>query len=109
MRDTPVIVFVNKLDREGKDPYDLLDELEVKLNIQVQPLTWPINMGPRFKGVYNLYKKELNLFSANKTKIEDQVLRFDDLNKPELNEVLGQDDANQLREDEQLLQGLRPF
>ena len=106
MRDTPVIIFVNKLDREGKDPYDLLDELEDKLSIQVQPLTWPINMGPRFKGVYNLYKKELNLFSANKTKIEDQVLRFDDLNKPELNEVLGEDDANQLREDEQLLQGV---
>ena len=62
MRDTPVIVFVNKMDRDGKDPFDLLDELEEKLNIDVRPLTWPINMGSDFKGVYNLVKKDLNLF-----------------------------------------------
>ena len=54
MRDTPVIVFINKMDREGRDPFDLLDELEEKLNIKVRPLSWPIGMGKQFKGVYNL-------------------------------------------------------
>ena len=54
MRDTPVIIFVNKMDREGKYPFDLLDELEHKLKIHVRPLSWPISMGSTFKGVYNL-------------------------------------------------------
>ena len=54
MRKTPVIIFVNKMDREGKDPFDLLDELEEELMIQVRPLSWPIEQGARFKGVYNL-------------------------------------------------------
>src|SRR5512137_318322 len=62
MRNTPVIIFVNKLDREGKHPFELLDELEVKLNIRVQPLSWPISMGMSFKGVYNLFNKSLRLF-----------------------------------------------
>ena len=65
MRDTPVIVFVNKLDREGKDGFDLLDEIEEKLKLNTCPLSWPIGMGQRFKGVYNLFEKQLNLFSAN--------------------------------------------
>ena len=73
MRNTPVIIFVNKLDRDGKEAFDLLDELESKLNIKVCPLSWPIGMGDRFKGVYNIYKKELNLFSPNKTGISDDV------------------------------------
>ena len=58
MRNTPVICFINKLDREGRDPYDLLDEVEEKLNIKVRPLSWPIGMGKSFKGVYNLYEKK---------------------------------------------------
>ncbi len=66
MRNTPVIIFVNKLDREGKDPFELLDELEVKLNIKVQPLSWPISMGTSFKGVYNLYNNSLHLFRARR-------------------------------------------
>ena len=56
MRNTPVIIFVNKMDREAKDPFDLLDELEEELVINVRPLTWPIESGPRFKGVYNIYE-----------------------------------------------------
>ena len=63
MRNTPVIIFINKMDREGQDPFDLLDELEEKLNIKVRPLSWPIGIGATFKGVYNLYEKNLNLFS----------------------------------------------
>src|SRR5699024_6696480 len=55
MRKTPVIVFINKMDREGRDPFDLLDEVEDELAIQVRPLSWPIEQGDRFKGVYNIY------------------------------------------------------
>ncbi|TAE91234.1 MAG: GTP-binding protein, partial [Bacteroidetes bacterium] len=62
MRNTPVIVFINKLDREGQDPYDLLEEIEKELNIHTRPLTWPIGIGSDFKGVYNVYEKKLNLF-----------------------------------------------
>ena len=56
MRKTPVIVFVNKMDRDGKDPFDLLDEIEEELHINVRPLSWPIDMGQRFRGVYNIYE-----------------------------------------------------
>lgn len=102
MRDTPVIVFINKMDREGKDPFDLLDELESKLNIHVRPLSWPINMGERFKGVYNLYEKQLNLFSANKTRISEDIISFSDLSDHQLDEIIGSD-AAQLRADVELI------
>ena len=61
MRNTPVICFINKLDREGRDPYELLDEIEEKLSIKVRPLSWPIGMGKGFKGVYSLYDNSLRL------------------------------------------------
>lgn len=105
MRDTPVIIFVNKMDREGKDPFDLLDELESKLNIKVRPLSWPINMGDRFKGVYNIYDQNLNLFSANKTKISDDVISFKDLSDQLLDEII-EDDAVKLRNDIELIEGV---
>src|SRR5687768_11182578 len=66
MRKTPVIIFINKMDREGRDPFDLLDELESMLKIRVRPLSWPIGIGATFKGVYNIFRKQLNLFAANK-------------------------------------------
>lgn len=106
MRDTPVIVFINKMDREGKDPFDLLDELETKLNIKVQPLSWPINMGARFKGVYNILRSQLNLFSPNKTGISDDLRSFSDLLDPALETELGERDAAQLREDLDLILGV---
>jgi peptide chain release factor 3 len=81
MRNTPVIIFINKMDREGKDAFDLLEELEEKLNISTRPLSWPINQGSNFKGVYNLYKKELNLFETNKTQLADVVINITDLNR----------------------------
>ena len=59
MRKTPVIIFINKMDREGRDPFDLLDELEQELEIKVRPLSWPINQGAKFKGVYNIYEQKL--------------------------------------------------
>src|SRR6187455_2750548 len=71
MRNTPVIVFINKLDREGRDPFELLDEIEEKLNIRVRPLSWPISMGKTFKGVYSLYENSLHLFTPSKIKVEE--------------------------------------
>jgi peptide chain release factor 3 len=68
MRKTPVLCFINKLDREGRDPFDLIDEIEEELKINVQPLTWPIGMGKTLRGVYNLYEKNINLFEPRKNK-----------------------------------------
>lgn len=109
MRRTPVIIFINKMDREGQNPFDLLDELEQKLNINVRPLTWPINIGSNFKGVYHLLDKSLNLFSANKTKIAEDVLSVD-IHTPQLESQVGDRDAQQLREDVELIDGVyEPF
>ncbi|MBP6385804.1 MAG: peptide chain release factor 3 [Pseudarcicella sp.] len=105
MRNTPVIVFINKMDREGQDPFDLLDELEQKLNIKVRPLTWPINIGANFKGVYNLHDQSLNIFNANKTKIEKEVVAID-IWTEELDKKVGEKDANQLREDVDMVDGI---
>jgi peptide chain release factor 3 len=99
MRKTPVIVFINKLDREGRDPFDLLDEIEKELKIRVRPLSWPINRGTLFKGVYNIHKKYLNLFKPSTTKVADEVMQITDLNDPELVTQVGERDAAQLRED----------
>lgn len=110
MRKTPVIIFINKLDREGKDPFDLLDELEEKLSINVRPLSWPIGMGRRFKGVYDLYRKNLRLFRPNVQKVEKDILSFEDLSDTSLDKELGEKDANQLREDVELIEGVyEPF
>lgn len=110
MRNTPVIIFINKLDREGKDPFDLLEELEEKLNIHTRPLSWPINQGSNFKGVYNLYKKELNLFETNKTQLADVVINITDLNSEELTKHISEKDAAKLREDAELIEGIyEPF
>lgn len=103
MRDTPVIVFINKLDRDGKNRFDLLEEIEKELSISLHPMTWPINSGKDFKGVYNLHDKNLLLFMAN-TKAGDQdTLSLDDLSAPVLDEKLGERDAAQLREDVELV------
>ena len=106
MRNTPVIIFVNKLDRDGKESFDLLDELESKLNIRVRPLTWPIGMGDRFKGVYNLYRENLNLFQGNKTGISDEIVPIQDLSDPQLDELIGTDPAEELREEVEMIEGV---
>jgi peptide chain release factor 3 len=108
MRNTPVIVFINKLDRPAKDPFDLLDEIENQLDIHVRPLSWPIGDGPDFKGVYNLYEEKLNLFSGqNKQQIEEAI-EFKDLNNQELDGYLGEDSASKLREETELINGVYP-
>lgn len=106
MRDTPVIVFVNKMDRDGKYPFDLMDEIEKELNISLHPLTWPINMGKEFKGVYNLYDKSLNLFTANQKATEENTVPIPDIAAQLLDEKIGERDAKQLREDVELLEGV---
>ena len=97
MRKTPVIVFINKLDREGKDGFDLLDEIEEKMKLTTCPLSWPIGMGQDFKGVYNIYNEQLNLFSPN-TKYGN-ILEFNDIMNPELVQHIGQEAADTLREE----------
>lgn len=107
MRKTPVIVFINKLDREGQDPFDLLDEVESELGIKVRPLSWPIDMGQRFKGVYNIYEKGLNLFTPDKQKITETV-SFEDINSPELINYISEEQASKLRNDLELVDGVYP-
>lgn len=105
MRDTPVIVFVNKMDRDGKNRFDLLEEIEKELSIALHPMTWPINSGKEFKGVYNLDQHSLLLFSAN-TKADEDSIAISDLSDPVLEEKLGETDAAQLREDVELVEGV---
>lgn len=108
MRATPLIFFVNKLDREGLDPFDLLDELEQKLNLKVRPLSWPIGMGQRFKGVYNLFEKKLVLFNPHgKQELEEAVI-FEDLSNPDLERHIGEREAKTLREDIETIDTVYP-
>lgn len=106
MRNTPVIIFINKMDREGRDAFDLLDELEELLKIRVRPLSWPIGIGATFKGVYNLHKNSLNLFSANKTKISDDVIQIKGADDPELLKYIDQKAADTLNEELDLVEGV---
>ena len=104
MRNTPVIIFINKMDREGRDPFEVLDELEEELQISVRPLSWPIGQGQRFKGVYNIYEQQLNLFTPNKQRVTEKVEV--DINSNELDEQVGAEFAEQLRNDLELVNGV---
>jgi peptide chain release factor 3 len=106
MRDTPVIVFINKMDRDGKNRFDLLEEIEKELKISLHPMTWPINSGKEFKGVYNIDGKSLVLFTANTKATGEDVLQINDLSLPELDQKIGEKDAATLREDVELVHGV---
>jgi peptide chain release factor 3 len=106
MRNTPVMIFVNKMDREGRDPFDLLDELEQELQIKTIPLSWPINQGMKFKGVYNIYEQQLNLFVPDKQRVTEKMTV--DINSEELDSHVGAADAQKLREDLELVSGVYP-
>jgi peptide chain release factor 3 len=108
MRKIPIIVFINKLDREGNDAFDLLDEVEQKLGLRVTPLSFPIGMGYDFKGIYNLWGKKLNLFSSDKKTTVSEGVEFTDIHKPELDEIIGETAANTLREDIEMVEGIYP-
>ncbi|MEZ4856330.1 MAG: peptide chain release factor 3 [Gelidibacter sp.] len=108
MRNIPMIVFINKLDREGKDAFDLLDEVEQKLGLKVVPMSFPIGMGYDFKGIYNLWEKNINLFSGDSRKNIEETIEISDLQSPELTKLVGDKAANTLRGDVELVEGIYP-
>ena len=107
-RATPMIVFINKLDREGLDGFDLLDDIETKLGMTACPLSWPIGMGQRFKGVYNIYENKIRLFSAHGKQTEDDTIEVTDLSDKMLDNVLGERDADELREEINTIKEIYP-
>ncbi|MFO7595070.1 MAG: peptide chain release factor 3 [Desulfocurvibacter africanus] len=107
LRDTPIMTFINKLDRDGREPFDLLDDIEKSLGIEAAPLTWPIGSGKAFQGVYDLRRNELRFFSAHGAKgvrPKDSVL-VKGLDDPKLDELIGSGPASDLRRDTELLAG----
>ena len=108
MRDTPMIVFINKLDREGRDGFDLLDEIEEKLHLKACPLSWPVGMGQRFQGVYNLYEKKLVLFRPHSKQNDEDIVVIEDLSSAVLDEKVGENAAAELREEVEILHEVYP-
>lgn len=108
MRNIPMIVFINKLDREGKDAFDLMDEVEQKLKLKVTPLSFPIGMGYDFQGIYNLWEQNINLFSGDSRKNIEDVISISDLESPELNTLIGDKPAQKLREELELIAEVYP-
>ncbi|TXE09430.1 peptide chain release factor 3 [Gelidibacter salicanalis] len=108
MRNIPMIVFINKMDREGKDAFDLLDEIEQKLGLRVVPMSFPIGMGYDFKGIYNLWENNINLFSGNSRKNIEETVEISDLASPEIDKLIGEKAANTLREEVELVEGIYP-
>jgi peptide chain release factor 3 len=109
MRNTPIMTFINKLDRDGLAPLDILGEIEEKLQIECAPLSWPIGMGKRFRGVYDLYHRQLLMFTPGSETRQQEIVRITALDDPRLDEMLG-GQADELREDVELLEGAaNPF
>ena len=109
MRNTPILTFINKLDREGMAPLDILGDIEESLQIECAPLSWPVGMGKRFRGTYNLYRRELTLFTPGQETLPGDALTIQDLDDPRLDALLGHQ-ADELREDVALIEGAaNPF
>jgi len=108
MRNTPIIVFINKLDREGHDAFDLLDEVEQKLGLKVCPLSWPIGMGSLFQGVYNMYEEKLCLFNAHGKQTEEETLIIKDLDDPLLEKKVGEKAKKALIDDTTVVSEVYP-
>lgn len=108
MRNIPMIVFINKLDREGRDAFDLLDEIEKKLHLRVTPLSYPIGMGYDFKGIYNIWEQNVNLYGGETKKNIKEAIKLDDLENPELDKLIGSKAANTLREELELVYEVYP-
>lgn len=108
MRNIPMIVFINKLDREGKDAFELLDEIEQKLDLKVTPLSFPIGMGYDFKGIYNIWESNINLFTGDPRKDIEDTIEINDLSTPALDELIGVRAAENLREEVELATGVYP-
>ncbi|MCK5384704.1 MAG: peptide chain release factor 3 [Alphaproteobacteria bacterium] len=108
LRDIPIITFINKMDRDGQDPFDLLDEIEQKLALEVVPASWPIGMGRDFKGCYNLLDDNLVLFDRGKGETLTEAIECSGLNDPKIDELLPEDLAEKLREDVEMIRGVFP-
>ena len=106
MRNTPVLCFINKLDREGRDAFDLLDEIEEKLDIKVRPMSWPIGMGKSLRGVFNICENNLNLYEPNKTKKVTDVVEIKGVDDPKLDQHLPESMTKELREEIELVNGV---
>ena len=108
MRQIPIIVFINKLDREGKDAFDLLDEIEKKLAFSVTPLSFPIGIGHNFKGIYNIFKKKINIYRNHQKQIIGNKITFNSLHDQELGSIIGKKDIEILEEELELIEGVYP-
>jgi peptide chain release factor 3 len=108
MRNIPIIVFINKMDREGKDAFDLLDEIEQKLELKVAPLSFPIGMGYDFKGIYNIWEKNVNLFTGDSKRDIEETIKISEVSDPKLNTLIGATAADTLREELELVEGIYP-
>lgn len=106
MRKTPVIVFINKMDRDGRNRFDLMEEIENELKITLHPMTVPINSGKDFKGVYDLHNKSIVFFAAGTKANDEDVLEISNLNDGILDKKIGVADANILRDDVELIDGV---
>ncbi len=104
LRTTPIMTFINKLDREGRDAIDLLDEVESVLKIQCAPVTWPVGMGQRFKGIYHIYQDKVYLYKSGKNTIASDSLVIEGLDNPALDSILGEQ-AEELRDEIELVKG----
>ncbi|MDO8346454.1 MAG: peptide chain release factor 3 [Rugosibacter sp.] len=102
LRDTPILTFINKLDREGRPPIELLDEIEEVLKIQCAPMTWPISMGKRFRGVYHLYDDTIAFFDPQAEKGTAEIIQG--LHNPRLDELIP-DQIEELRIEVELVRG----
>jgi peptide chain release factor 3 len=110
MRDVPIITFINKLDRDGQEPFDLLDEIEQKLALDVTPASWPIGMGRDFKGCYDLLNDKLILFDRSKGETIKESIECTGLSDPKLDELLPPEQAARLRADVEMARGIcKPF
>lgn len=105
LRDTPIITFMNKLDRETRDPMELLDEVEQELTIACAPITWPIGCGKEFKGVYHLYRDEAILYQSGQGHTIQQERVIKGIDNPLLDDAVGEVLVRQLREELELVLG----
>ena len=108
LRSIPILVFINKLDREGKDAFDLMDEVEIKLGLKVTPLTFPIGMGYDFKGIYNLWEKNLELFDPEEKQKISKKIKYGSIDSEELKLNLGAKPIKQLKEDIEIITEVYP-
>lgn len=104
LRHTPIITFINKMDRDSRNPIELLDEIETILKIRCAPITWPIGMGRDFKGVYHLYEDAIYLYEPGKNSIQQVGKKIVGLANAELDELLG-DMAESVRIEVELVKG----